>query len=619
MSQLSLLGCGSSGGGGSALSSALGLWVASDYVASPRKVIPNRNTTVAVRNNLFNYSRGAFSAYGSARLEYGVGAFVTLTEGQTGPDGLAQATRMEVTANAGTTNGRIFETYTLAAGSFVQTIWMKSNTGSDQTIAFGDLYSGTTNYTVTSTWQCFQRAFTFASPNTCAAVVRPFPVTTHDAIDILICDAECFPAGDSSIGTYATPAGHLYLGTSQADTGISVSGGVIDLTSGSVAVALADFAPGIPTRYRTVMAIVSRTDSTSTATMQVIGNADSMPYTAGTLKSALWESDTSANAHDCLQLIHEGGDFVQPSGQDMLSLFGQGYHCIGYTTWGESSDPYMGANMFLDDVTFASRDTTIGVQNQARDFQRWQVGHAVGAGRHKIAAMAVFVGTSQMTVSQYRAAYAELVALATSVTVTPPSRVVAFEGDSISSDQGTGKGFVRLYKVNQTIPSWVITRSRSGSNITGSDTSTSLTARATELDTAFPSRSMTKILSVLVGANDLWLAADTATWLSNLQTYVANRRAAGWKVAVCTVLAKGTVQSSSYVLHNSRRATVNTALRTWVGLGYCDALVDFAADAVMGTDAAANDLGIWNADGLHPNAAGQVLLEAILRPVIDAI
>jgi len=576
---------------------------------------------VAVRNNLFNYSRGAFRAYGTARLEYGVGASVTLTEGQTGPDGLLQATRMEVTANAGTTNGRIFEAYTLAPGSFVQTIWMKSNTGVDQTIAFGDLYSGTTNYTVTSTWQCFQRAFTFGSPNTCAAIVRPFHATTHDAIDILICDSECFPAGNAAIGTYATPAGHLYLGTSQADTGISVSSNVIDLTSGSVAVALADFPPGAPTRYRTVMAIVSRTDATSTATMQVIGNADSMPYTGGTLKSAIWESDTSATAHDCLQLIHEGSDFVQPSGQDMLSLFGQGYHCIGYTTWGVGADPFMGANMFLDDVTFASRDTTIGVTNQARDFQRWQVGHTVGAGRHKIAAMAVFVGTERMTLAQYRAAYSELAALvaANGITVTPPSRIVMVEGDSISGDQGNDKGYARLYKANQTVPAWVITRSRSGSTALGPNTSTSLTARATELDTAFPpGRSMTKILTVFIGANDLYLAASAAAWTADLLTYVTARKAAGWKVAVCTILAKGTAQSN-YVVHNAYRATVNTSLRTWVGLGYCDALVDFAADATMGTDAAANNLAVWNADGLHPNATGHIYLEVIYRAVVDAM
>lgn len=48
--------------------------------------------------------------------------------------------------------------------------------------------------------------------------------------------------------------------------------------------------------------------------------------------------------------------------------------------------------------------------------------------------------------------------------------------------------------------------------------------------------------------------------------------------------------------------------------------VMFTAELLtMGTDAAANDLAVWNSDGLHPNAAGQVLLEAILRPVIDAI
>lgn len=609
------------GGGGSNLAAAVGLWVTSDYVSSPRKAIPNRNTAVPVRNNLLNYSRGAFKAYGTARLEWGVGASVTLTEGQTGPDGLAQATRMQVTANAGTTNGRIFEGYALAAGSYVQTIWMKSNTGSDQTVAFGDLYTDTTNFTVTPSWQCFQRAFTFASASTLAAIVRPHHATTHDAIDILICDAECFPAGDSAIGTYAVPAGHLYLGISQADTGITVTGGVLDtVTSGAVAVALADFAPSTARRTRTVMVIAKQESNTDSSYQQLWGNADSMPYTAGLRKSALLQDDSSSAATGCMQLWTEGADSVRPTGRGMLDLYGAGYHGLGYTTGGDSGDASLRAAFYLDDVTFAYQshlDNENPFNKAERDYQRWQIGHPVGAvGRHKIAAVAMW--DRELSASEYRAAYAELVAVC-GVTVTPPSRIVMVEGDSISSDIGSSEGYPRLYRANQTVPAYVITRSQSGSTLAAAQANPTkvMTNRAAELDTAFPSRSVTRILSILIGANCLKNAASAAAWLADLESYVASRRAAGWLVAVGTLLPQGT-SVTGYATHNSRRVTVNDALRTWVGAGKCDALIDYAADATMGPDAAANNASLYG-DGMHPTAAGQVILEAIYRPQVDAM
>jgi lysophospholipase L1-like esterase len=304
----------------------------------------------------------------------------------------------------------------------------------------------------------------------------------------------------------------------------------------------------------------------------------------------------------------------------MLDLYGQGYHAVGFTIGGESGDAFLKYNLWLDDCKHTNLDTSFGVSNTARDIRRWQAGWYSGAvGRHKIAAIALW--NRELTTAEYRAAYAELVAAtAATVTITPPTRIVMVDGDSLSSEQGVNSGYPRLYKLNQETPSWVFSRSRSGSSLTsGSPTTfTHLSARAAEMDTAFPTnRSLTKILTILIGANDLTSYPNAAAWVAVLQSYVEARRAAGWKVAVSTVLPKNS-PAANYAAHNTYRATANATIRGWPAAGICDAVIDYAADPVMGVDTAPLDGAIWHTDdGLHPNAQGQINLEVIYRAVVD--
>ena len=79
----------------------------------------------------------------------------------------------------------------------------------------------------------------------------------------------------------------------------------------------------------------------------------------------------------------------------------------------------------------------------------------------------------------------------------------------------------------------------------------------------------------------------------------------------------GTILPSTASGFNTARNTVNTTLRTWVGT-HCDAIADFAADATMGPDAAASNATYYS-DGTHPTAAGQVILETVIRSVINAL
>jgi lysophospholipase L1-like esterase len=138
-----------------------------------------------------------------------------------------------------------------------------------------------------------------------------------------------------------------------------------------------------------------------------------------------------------------------------------------------------------------------------------------------------------------------------------------------------------------------------------------LTSRATS-DDALKVSGAYNVLSVLIGANDM-AGGSAATYLSNLATYLDARRAAGWIVALCTVLPRNEASAAGF---EAKRQTANATLRTWPGT-HCDAIVDYDT-TTMGTYASCLDASLFG-DGLHPTAAGHLLLEPAYAPVITGM
>lgn len=134
-----------------------------------------------------------------------------------------------------------------------------------------------------------------------------------------------------------------------------------------------------------------------------------------------------------------------------------------------------------------------------------------------------------------------------------------------------------------------------------------------------------KIVTVLIGANDLsetYKYATTQDWLNKLWSYTAMWHAVGAKVYVATVLPQCVAtQATNNVVINSRRVDANNAIRAAVG-NQVDGVIDFAADPVMGPDAAACDSTLYY-DGLHPTdggglgIGGQGKLATIYLQVLD--
>ena len=119
------------------------------------------------RTNLQPHSQDVTS-WSPSNAGTGVAPVLTLNAG-TAPDGTSTATRLQATQGTGTTTGDYSlgsspATAALAPGQpFVLSVWLKSNTGSSQTIYLGGTVAVGQALTITTSWQRFSIPFTGAA------------------------------------------------------------------------------------------------------------------------------------------------------------------------------------------------------------------------------------------------------------------------------------------------------------------------------------------------------------------------------------------------------------------------------------------------------------------------
>jgi lysophospholipase L1-like esterase len=123
-----------------------------------------------------------------------------------------------------------------------------------------------------------------------------------------------------------------------------------------------------------------------------------------------------------------------------------------------------------------------------------------------------------------------------------------------------------------------------------------------------------------LGTNDLLANANVTTAIANIAAYLDSRRAAGWqKIVQSTIMSRNdagmTGGGMTEAQFDTARATVNTAIHSWVGTRI-DAVADYAADPTMGTGC--NNLTyFW--DGVHPTAAGNLILAPIVAAAVNSV
>lgn len=178
------------------------------------------------------------------------------------------------------------------------------------------------------------------------------------------------------------------------------------------------------------------------------------------------------------------------------------------------------------------------------------------------------------------------------------------EGDSITAGIGVSMGGYPGYLATNTLKVYNLA--------VGGSTVDDLVLRESGVNAYNGTANET--FTVLIGRNDITAPGyNRTTFLNTLSAYLDRVRATGKYVVLGTILP-----SNVNVGYNAERNTVNTTLRTWVGV-HCDAIVDFGdTGTAMGADAAPSNLTLYS-DGTHPTDAGQALLATELGNVFATI
>jgi lysophospholipase L1-like esterase len=198
---------------------------------------------------------------------------------------------------------------------------------------------------------------------------------------------------------------------------------------------------------------------------------------------------------------------------------------------------------------------------------------------------------------------------------------VFFDGDSITGGyDSTQGGFDVRHK------SWPYEALQSlnrphvrGCNVAiSAQTLTTLTAHASlKVDQNYSASlfGTNNILYIFAGTNDIVVDSDSAaTILSQLQTYVAARKAAGWnKVIVITPIPRqvsgGWTSGMSVILSDYRDLIIANA-------GDFDGVIDVGWTTEWTPGAS------WTVnyqDGIHPNAAGRAIISAAVLPSLQSL
>lgn len=571
---------------------ALGVWYADQYQSTPRPYIPNEITkaTNTPSANLMAPGRRLFA---NAQIWSTSGTITRTDNAATAPDASNDASTLVCSGN-----WYLYPTInkTLPAGTYTMACNVKRNTGTDQQFCFSKDTTATRSSVKTATSAWTRESYTFtlgASSNTQQTVLCSIDGVT--AANIQICDFELY-AGSSDLGPQVM-AGHFYVGANGLDTVPTYAAGALDLSTGGYGFIQ------FPTSYN-------------------IGNVTAVMLVSKIAAGSSYQSMMSkvqSYAEFSPHLETQGGRPVTSikteyefNGTSGLWLFlNKGYHFIGHRYNGTSRD------IFLDDMkmwtvsgavaSFTLQDMFAGIVN----------GTTLPTG-YKLSAMALY--NSALSDAEVETARAALYARAAALSPVVYQRVYFAEGHSIPA---TGGSYAYLFGPNSS-PTVV-----GGVLAIGGSTLATVSARVAALIAKLPTNRTGRkfIVSLDIGTNDLYNypgatdAIAAAAYAAALATVHDTLRAAGIKTVACTMLPRsdvGLIGAPAVAAHNARRALLRTEILTWVGV-HCDGVADFGNDATMGPDAASDNVTYYNADKIHPIAAGHAILETIIRPVINAL
>ncbi|HEX5641798.1 MAG TPA: SGNH/GDSL hydrolase family protein [Thermoleophilia bacterium] len=187
--------------------------------------------------------------------------------------------------------------------------------------------------------------------------------------------------------------------------------------------------------------------------------------------------------------------------------------------------------------------------------------------------------------------------------------VVVWDGGSIIAGYGADRGYrfpvQTLAVVPRTCASFV-------SSTGGARIADMLADAPVEVDARYDAGADLNLCLVLAGGGDLRAGASVASVFDAVGTYCRERRAAGFRVIVLTVLPSDRPET-----FDAARLAYNAMLRErWAE--FADGLADIAADPRIGETGDELDRQFYGVDARHPNNAGNAVMAAVTAPVVAA-
>jgi lysophospholipase L1-like esterase len=176
-------------------------------------------------------------------------------------------------------------------------------------------------------------------------------------------------------------------------------------------------------------------------------------------------------------------------------------------------------------------------------------------------------------------------------------------GDSITAGLGVSNPFCSLLSLTNQPSYSIINWGISGSRLQAMDASEKNRAALLCGSDQGPSAAI-----VFAGTNDFLDSTQTpASVMANLGGEIQTLKTAGCHVFVGTMLSR-TGNNGAGSTYDSAKDAYDVLILTGAKSYGADAIIDFAANPLLGADGANSNTTIFQGDGIHPNQAGQQLL-----------
>jgi lysophospholipase L1-like esterase len=585
-------------------SGALGVWYFDQYQAvgsNGMGEVPNAALGSSVSNNLIPMPRRWFGI-----SSYWQSSNLSLTDANANaPDGTVNAA---TTLLNGGTSWSLAPAYlqfgrVLPAGTYTLAISARWKGTAGASFRLGPTSALQTFTATDQNWHRYSMQFTANGSSGLSPILQSADSTGSSWE---ICDFEMF-AGSSDLGPVGANGNIVIAPRNNSQAGLSVSGGGISFGANTNITAGFSLPGSTSVNAFSLCYIISKEG--------VGANASYQPFIADKNSSNFRGFAVGYALADYFSAYHSTNELRISNGADLILRTGQGFVSGCITFDGSTIKAYV--NGYLIASAAGPDASTVSVQDMF--VATLQNNYNVNMKFHAVA-----LYSKALTATEVVNANTALRSHATSagVTVNSLSKVVVFEGDSISIGTGdnigeSAGGFHNRLGV-------LTSASTSGvSYAVGGSVVSQMASRASAVDAKLAdiiAAGKTAVLHVLIGANDLHGdAGELSTLTTGLGSYLDGRRSANptAKIIVGTIIDR----SDGSIVNQSQRTTnalsANSTIAGWVGTKI-DAVSDFAANANFtpsSTGANANSTTYYN-DKVHPSPTGHGVLASIAGPVI---